>query len=99
MILVETNDSKTEVTYQVGNEEFIILLCKRTIDFIPVLLHNLSLNTNDNVTDLLKRPGKFSHILLTLKKYPDCYIAEELCFCNNGQGVKENPKQAGFNMN
>jgi hypothetical protein len=99
MILVDTNESETEVTYRVENEEFIILLCTRTIDFIPVVLHNLSLNTYDNVTDMLNRPGKFSHMLITLKKNPDCYIAEELCFCNDGQEVKEHPGQNGFYLN
>lgn len=99
MTIVDCNESETEVTYRVENEEFIILLCTRTINFMPVLFHNLSMNTHDNVIDMLNRPGKFSHMLLTLKKYPDCYIADQLCFCNEEQGVKENPKQSGFNMN
>ena len=99
MILIDTNESETEVTYRVENEEFIILLCTRTIDFIPVLLHNLSLNTHDNVLDRLNHPDKFSPMLITLKKYPDCYIAEKLCFCNDRQEVKKNPEQDRFYLN
>lgn len=99
MIIVDTNESETEVTYKVENEEFVILLCTRTIDFKPVLLHNLSLNAYENINGLLNRPDKFSHMLLTLKKCSDCYIAEQLCFCNDWQGVKKNPKQNGFHIN
>ena len=99
MIILDTDESETEVTYRIENEEFIILLCTRTMDFKPVLLHNLALNAHDNVNDLLNRPGKFSHMLLTLKKCPDCYIAEKLYFCNDEQGVKKSPNQDGFYIN